>query len=338
MRVIACCALASLVCAAAPAGAGPNARLQEARRLIDDLELEQALKVLDAADRAEGNDRETYLEILLLQGITFGTLGKDAKTRDSFRKLLVLAPEATLPRDLPPRVRTPFFEAKEWAASNGPLTLEGSSEREDGVVKRVSVTLGKDVLRLAKTARFHLTTDAGAQVVEVAVAGGGAQAPVGRARVTWFAEVLSERKAVLVATAPKTEGPPVLAPASVADATASAAPAPGAWRRPAGFAVLGGGVIAAGVGVVFGLQSAAARAKVTNATRDAAGRVVSLTQQEAATLESSAQRQALAANVLFGVGGGLAAAGVVLVVMGPSSAPVVTMAPAPGGVVLSGSF
>ena len=102
--------------------------------------------------------------------------------------------------------------------------------------------------------------------------------------------------------------------------------------------LLGAGVVAAGVGVVLGLQANEARAKMTNATRDELGRVTSLTQTHAVALESSSRTQATVANVLFGVGGAFAAAGVVLMVLGPSSEPTVALSPVPGGAVLTGAF
>ncbi|MFZ5438536.1 MAG: hypothetical protein ACOZQL_00940 [Myxococcota bacterium] len=328
-----------LLLVATGALAAPPGKLAEARRMVDDLELEAAIKLLDSLEKTEGNTRAELLELYLLQGIAFGTLGKEAKTRDAFRRLLVLEPSAALPADLPPRVRTPFFEAKDWASTNGPLAALLSAELDGGEVRSVSVKVDKDVLRLAKVARFHLEE----QVVDVPLEKGRASAPLRAARVTWFVELLSERRAVVLSSERRTDGQ--LEPQA---ASGSGAPGPletrapaspgGTWRRPVGVGLLGAGAVAAGVGVVFGLQANAARAKVVDAQRDASGRVTSLTQREAAALEASAQSQALLANVLFGVGGALAAAGVVLIIVGPSEAPVVTLAPTPGGVVLSGTF
>lgn len=347
MRLVTCWALAGLLCVSAAASAAPNAKLAEARRLVDDLDFEAALKALDAAERADDNDRTAVTEILLLQGIAFGTLGKDAKTRDAFRKLLVLAPETKLPNDLPPRVRTPFFEAKDWASTNGPITATPGAEVADGVVKQINVTVGKDMLRLVKAARFHVSGSGPDLVVDVAVTAGRAETAVmGRARVTWFVELLNERKGVLLKTDARDDGKPaevavkptvVEAPAQPV-AVVTERPVEGGWRRPVGFVLIGGAAVAVAVGAVMGVQSAGARAKVTGATKDASGRVVNLSQKDAAALESSANTQATVANVLFGAGAGLAAAGVVLVVLGPSSAPTLAMQPAPGGVVFTGSF
>ena len=113
---------------------------------------------------------------------------------------------------------------------------------------------------------------------------------------------------------------------------------PGGWRRPTGFVLLGAGAVAAGIGVGLGASSAGARSRLTNATKDDQGRVTSITQAEAGPLEASANTQATIANVLFGVGGALGTAGVVLVILGPASEPTVALSPAPGGLLVSGSF
>lgn len=339
-------AVTALVCAATPAAAATPPRLEEARKLIDDLEMEAALKALDAADKTEGNDRATVVEIYTLQGIAFGTLSKEAKTRDSFRKLLMIAPEATLPNDLPPRVRTPFFEAKEWVGANGPLTVTGDATLGEGQVKSVTLVVSKDVLRLARTARFHLrATDGSKQTVDVPITGGKAEAVVGKAGVAWWAEVLSDRKGVILMVASASEprqagevAPVAQGPNPLEVQTQAGAPVPGGWRRPTGFVLLGAGAVAAGIGVALGVSSAGARSRLTNATKDDQGRVTSITQAEAGPLEASANTQAAVANVLFGVGGALGAAGVVLVILGPSSEPTVALSPAPGGLLVTGSF
>lgn len=327
---------------ASPAPAAAPPRLIEARKLIDDLEMETALKALDAADKTEGNDRATVLEILQLQGIAFGTLGKEAKTRDSFRKLLVLDPAASLPQDLPPRVRTPFFEAREWAAANGPITVTGGVNLEGGLVQAVKVLVDKDLLRLARTVRFHLELDGKKSTLDAPIVSGKAEAPVQKEGVTWWAEALSDRKGVLFNVGseekPRRDGEVHALVASAPLQLDTSGPVSGGWRRPTGFVLLGAGAVAAGIGVVLGVQSGAARARLTGATRDDQGRVTGITQAEAGPLEAGANSQATIANVLFGVGGALGAAGVVLVIMGPSEQPTVALSPAPTGVFLSGHF
>jgi hypothetical protein len=105
-----------------------NPKLEEARALVDDLAFEKAASVLDAAARMEGNSRQEVLNILALQGIVHGTLGKQARAYEAFRELLLLDPGYQLPADQPPRVRTPFYEAKAWVQDNGPFDAMASAE------------------------------------------------------------------------------------------------------------------------------------------------------------------------------------------------------------------
>lgn len=339
MRASALIALTALVWSSLAGAASP--RLVEARKRIDDLELEAALKVLDAVEKTEGNDRQTLRELYTLQGLAYGTLGKEAKTRDAFRKLLIIAPDSTIPSDLPPRVRTPFFEAKDWASTNGPLIATPGAELGDGLVRAVKLVMEKDVLRLARSARFHFKVDGVDQTLEAPFTAGKASVPILKPAVAWWAEVLSDRKGVLLEVGseqkPREEWTGT-APVAAVPSVDSPGPTAGGWRRPTGIALLSAGAVATGVGVVFGFQSVDARARVTNATRDGEGRVTTVTQREAVALEASARNQATVANVLFGVGGAFAAAGLVLIILGPSGEPAIALSPTPGGVVVSGSF
>lgn len=346
MRTPALTALVAVLCWSLPAMAGPPPKVLEARRLVDDLEMEAALKALIEAERAEGNDRAALLEIYLLQGIAFGSLGKDAKTRDSFRKLLMLDPQAKLPADQPPRVRTPFTEAKDWVLANGPLTVSAEAVVERGLIKHLAINVQKDVLRQARTARVHWKTTGDEQVADLPLAAGAAEAPVSAPSVTWWIEILSEKKGVIAevgtAAQPREDRAPGVKPEVVAAASdlgvRESRVVSGGWRRPTGLVLLGAGVVAAGVGVIFGAQSSGTRAALTGAATDSEGRVTGLTQRDAAGLEAQANSQATLANVLYGVGGALGAAGLVFTILGPVTEPVVSLSPAPGGAVVHGTF
>lgn len=331
----------------------PPAALLAARKHLDDLELPAALKALDAVERLEGNSRSTVLEALLLRGVVHGTMGKAPKARDAFRTLLLLDPGASLPADVPPRVRAPFQEAQTWALAQGPTVATGEEVLGEEEVLAVRITVAKDVQRLARAARFHLSLDGVWRTVEAPLIGGQAEVPVTRSRLSWWAEVLGERSATLLLAgsleAPRTvaveprpaAGAVAAAPSPAADPPeVSTAPAALAhtWRRPTGFALLGAGALGAGLGAWLGSESAAGFARVASATRDLDGRVTGLTQVEAASLEATARGQATAANVLFGVGGALGVAGLVLAILGPVPEAPVVLVPAPGGAAVVGAF
>jgi hypothetical protein len=367
MRTTTWLALA-LALLAAPALAA-NPKLDEARRLVDDLEMDKAAKALDAATQVPDLSREDTLTILSLKGIVAATLGQGAKARDAFRELLVLNPTYELPADQPPRVRTPFYEAKDWAKKRGALASTAGAEQQPGLVASVWVKVDKDELKLARGVRFHLRRGGADRAVDVPLKSGRAETPVGAAEVAWWYEVTGERGRVLlegasaqaprqeratgtaVAATPDLKQPPadvpppketpVLAPTLPAEKrpeVAESAPSTHGWMWPTGWGLVGAGALAAGIGIIFGAQANASRATVLNAETNADGVITGLTQTEAAALEQKAQSQATVANALFITGGALAATGVVFVVVESVGGTRVAVAPAPGGLVARGSF
>lgn len=350
MRHLPWLALTGLVWVALPARGEPTEKLGIARRLIDELDFEGALKALSAAERGAENELATVLEIHLLQGVAWATLGKEAKARDAFRKLLVLDSTATLPNDLPPRVLTPFLEAKEWASAYGPLLVTPAvvAGPGDGTGRAVRLVVTKDVLRMARFVRFHLSVGGLSLKVDRPIRDGEASSEVGPQAVTWRAQVLNEHKGALmeVTEAPSLPGvverqrepAPESKPKPEAKPTQPLVSTSSDWRTPAALTVGGAGVAAAVAGAVLGVGAGQARASLVNATKDGAGRVTSLTQRQAAELEERGRTQAIAATVLFAVSGALVATGVGLLVLRPSETSRVTFAPTLQGVSFVGSF
>lgn len=112
---------------------------------------------------------------------------------------------------------------------------------------------------------------------------------------------------------------------------------PMSGKRIASIALLGGGAVAAGVGVAFGVISNGTRAQVTSAETDSAGRVIGLTQKDALALDAQQRTQATVANVLMISGAALAAGGVTLLILSLGDTQV-ALVPAAGGVSVAGSF
>lgn len=104
--------------------------------------------------------------------------------------------------------------------------------------------------------------------------------------------------------------------------------------RPVGIGLLAAGAAAAGVGLYFGITAQQARSQLSSPVRDSTGRVTSPSQADAFALDAVARDHAVVANVLFGAGGGLAAAGILCLVLGRD----VVVAPLPGGTSVSGRF
>jgi hypothetical protein len=332
--------------------AAPNPKLAEARKFLEDLELEKAARALAAAESQPGNDRGQTLEILTLQGIVFGTMNKDAKVRDAFRKLLILDPDAKLTGDQPPRVRTPFYEAKEWVAQNEPLQLEAVAGPL-GKGTELVVTVRRDTLRLVKKVRFLVGAEAPQEAVfENGAARASVEAPV----TSWRVELLGAKDAVLlekgpfpttgtpVASAPKPEVPPVVPtpeppPPGAVQAPAAATAAPNGWMRPVSFGLGGAAAVAAGVGIALGVSSSSTRQSLSQLMPNERGLIEGLSQRQALAQEAMANQQAVIANVLFVSAAVLAGTGVVLFLLGaPVERSAVSVSVSPAGVFVTGAF
>lgn len=336
------------------------AQVDKAERALKDLEYGAALKALETARRQVGNDRATVVRVLELQAVTLAAMGQEAKALKAFQQLLVLVPDFKLTGNHPPRVTTALYEARGWLDANQPLAGKARAATQAAAgVTEVGVELTNDPLKLVKEVRFHLDVDGAASDVDVGLEGAGATAKVSGRRVAWWAELLGEQKAALLAigssAAPRVDA--VEAPKPVAASEpevkpdprptpADEAPVISEWSEPPrpmppgrvlGLVAGGAGVVCAGVGVAFGVMANATRAQVTGAQADAAGRITSLTQKEALALDAQQRTQATLANVFLVSGGVLAAGGVTLFLVTRDDVQV-TLSPVPGGGVLSGRF
>ncbi|MBS1148931.1 MAG: uncharacterized protein H6Q89_629, partial [Myxococcaceae bacterium] len=335
---------------AASATPSTNPKLDEARAQADDFEYAAALRTLDLALAVPGNDRETTLAILELQGIVWGNLNKGPKARTSFVTLLTLDPGRKLSGDHPPRVRTPFYEAKEIVERAGALALGRQPLKlEGGQVASVGVVISRDALKLVRQIRLHTQVADQQKVTTLTLdAAGKAQVPAVATEVRWWAEALGEKDAVLItlgtpeqplidsALVPPPEPPPSLPPVAIQAAQVPVAAQTPGWVRPLGIGLGGAAVVAAGVGAYFGFASSSARGLITNATRDSTGALTSLTQRQAEAADRRARDSAVIANTLLATAGGLLGVGVVLFVAGGSEAPVVVASGT--GVSVAGRF
>lgn len=321
--------------------ATPSAPLATAEDLVSNLRYADAEKALATARAAPGNTRENLLRILELQGVVAATLGNAPRARGFFQTLLTLDPERKLAGDLPPRVRTPFYEAKGMVSEAKPMLLGADAD---------GVRLSADPMSLAKKARFHVREGAGDWTKrDVPLANGVAAHGLGPGNHEWWAELLGDADAVLFsagsAAAPFVHGAAAAPTVATVEPSVVAPPPPpptvkasgGSRTGPLFWAcVAGAGATAIG-GTIAGVLSRSANSSVDNAAKDGNGVVTGLTQKQADALRSGAKTQAIAANVLFGAAGVLAATGVVVfLVSGPSGS--VAVSPAAGGVTVHGSF
>ncbi|MFY0575650.1 tetratricopeptide repeat protein [Cystobacter fuscus] len=329
-------------------GETSNSYLPRARLLLEELRYTEAARALEQARAQPGNDRDTLLEILEMQGVVAGMLQQPAKARAAFQTLLVLAPDYRLKGDYAPRVVTPFFEAKGWVSDKG-AALRLEALPTSGADNLLTVQVKPDVLNLGRSVRFHLReAGAGWREQEQPLTEGKASVEKKGTRVEWWAELLDERRAVLTSLGSDTSPLGAPAPGAIAATPAplpapvsplpgkqpQVARAPGLPLRTLAYVSLGLAVGAGAAGGYLGVQSNQARARVVGAPVDEAGLTVGLTQREAFALDARARSQAQWANILFGVAGAAAIAGGTLWVLG---APV-SVSATPAGVVVGGVF
>jgi hypothetical protein len=346
-----------LAATVAAAPSSPSPQVAEARRLVDALEYDKALKVIDAAFAQGGLEREAQVSLYELSAIAWATLGKSAKAKEAFQALLSLAPDFQLSKNLPPRTRTPFFEAKTWLAGASPVSADVEPVRDGAALNELVVTVKDNALVTARSLRVTLTgSGAPGEPRPFALDGKRAVIPLGGSAVAaWKVEVLGDRGVLHVALgearAPNVSAarpPPELLPLpppppAAALVTPAEAP-PRAWMRPTGVVVGAAGVAALLGGGLFGFLSSDARAKVVDAERDPMGVVTGITQREAAEYDAAARSNATIANVLFVTGGVLAASGLGLFLFGGRGASAdagatgVSLMVTPGGAAVSGHF
>jgi hypothetical protein len=323
-------------------GEAPNPDLARASLLLEELRYAEASKALEAARALPGNDRDTLLRILELQGVVAAMLQQPAKARLAFQTLAVLAPDHQLMGDYAPRVVTPFFEAKGWVEEQGAaLQFAASTSKTENFIEGLAVEVQKDVLKLTRAVRFHLRADGAPWREELLPLEEGKTLLLLKAeRVQWWAELLDERQAVLALagseTAPLNELSPRLEALTGAPIVPTKTSSEGVSppMRIASYALLG---VAAGTGAaggVFGLRARSARAEVEGATVDDRGLTTGLTQREALALDKQARSSARLANILFGVASATAIAGGTLWVLGKP----VTVSATPVGVTVGGEL
>lgn len=302
----------AIVLVAMPALAS-NPELDRAAELYATLKLPAAARALSDALAIEGNDRATLLRILELSAVVAALQGQGPKASELFKRLLIIDPGHQLDREYAPKVMTFYYEAAEAVAKTGTLKLVADAPAlRDGKVVGLSVALSSDPLGDVKLARIYVASGAEPEVFERAFVGGRAelQLEAAPAQVSWWAEVLDAREAVLATlgdrAAPLTAAAPSAPPLVFAPVAAGPKYRPLVW---AGFAV---GVAGVATGVIFAVLAKGAQSQIDNAARDPDGNIVGITQKQASDLAATVRLDATLAGVFLFTGVAAAVTGLVL--------------------------
>lgn len=293
--------------------------IQAARDAMDDLRYPDARTLLQKARQQPNLPREQLIEILWLQGLVAASLNQADGARAAFRALFAIDPEHRPDRDYPPKIMSPYYEARGWIATTRPLGFARlPAELDAGRVKRIGVKIQADPLALVTAVRIHVV---GGETTEHALQGLTATRDVDAPSVSWWAELVGERNAQLARVGD--EQTPLVDTAAASEPAAPLAPVPVVEERPASplrsgaFAAAGVGAVSFGLGLVFGIRSNTLRQALAGRTYDENGAVAGgWTQRESVGLELQQRREAGVANAMFVTAAVLVAAAVVLFVLG----------------------
>lgn len=89
---------------APPTAAEARALMNDAGRLVEDIEFEAALPLLERVLSAEDLDPSTELEAYLLRGQVYAAIGNSIEAEKAFRVVYRANPEVDLPQDTPPKI------------------------------------------------------------------------------------------------------------------------------------------------------------------------------------------------------------------------------------------
>ena len=333
-----------LALAAAPAfAASPD--LARAEKQFEAFNYKEAEKSLIKALAAPNNDRASIIRIYELRGIIDATVGKKTAV-EHFRRLVAIDPEHAISRDLGPKVLQPFYEAKARLDEFPAIKIEIATTL---VEKKqiLAVVVKNDSMGLGAKVKLSWKAKGGEWQSRLEPSKGpGFEQIVESDTVEYYAQLFSPNNGLLVEqaseAAPLKVEPPPPAPEPqkvvvVQQAPEQARPLSGA--RKASIAIMAVGVATLGGAIAAGAVSSSARQQIENPQRDESGKPIGMTPERIQQLQDTTVSGAVASNVMLGLGIGLAGVGLVLFIVDPGGgAAKVAVAPAPGGVVVAGSF
>lgn len=327
--------------------------IPQAKALMAKQKWADAAPLVTKALAEPGNDYESFLTLLELKGVIAAmtaTKKEDNKAeyKDAFGKMLSLDPDRRLKGKWPKKAQQAFAEVQRKPPA--PLEIETSTATQaNGKVQEIAIGLKGDPLHLAKTVVFNWrTVGAKWKTKPVPAVTGRVAAKVEGGKIEWYATVLGENDAELghlasseipmVDKAIGAVADPVpadddfgkkkkgndaqatnLTPQEKTETPATEVevekPSHTTWKSPAGYLAAGLGIVGIGVGSVFGVMSNGARSSFTGAKADSMGTITGITRAQALQYQSTAQSDALLANLMWGIGGGLLLVGIVLKVL-----------------------
>ncbi|MDX2013598.1 MAG: hypothetical protein SFW67_25620 [Myxococcaceae bacterium] len=338
-----------------------NPDLEKAQQLLAQRKYPDALKALEAAEKKGGLDRDSFLTLLETKGLALASTNKLDAAELAFRAVLGVDPRRELSGKYAGAVNKPIDAAKAWIKDNGPISIVALDPGVSaGRVKQVSLAVKNDPQAVVKAVKFYVKMDGGSwKPSDAALVNGAASLDTDADAVEWWAELQDATKnqvaflgsalkpirntapapvaAVVSPPAPekKPEPEPTKAepaPAPMAEATATTSSPSVSGTRIAGYALLGAGVIALGVGTYFGVTASGQAAAIRT------DNVPGANQADLFARDQARIQNATLANVFIISGAVVAAGGAVLWFLGAPDAPVAVVPMGPTGLAVTGRF
>jgi hypothetical protein len=135
--------------------------LQEATRLLDNMEYKQALKAAERVLKSANNGPHELMAAYRIKGLSLSALGQANRSLTAFRKLLAIDPKFRLSADISPKLAAPFYQAVAMLRGQKGLELEHHPPEPEGALAglNLQVTLKSDPLRMVKTIQLWFHTD-----------------------------------------------------------------------------------------------------------------------------------------------------------------------------------
>jgi hypothetical protein len=285
------------VALAGPVRADNEGLLAKARAEFDALSYSAARTTLSRALATGNNQRGELAEIYRMSGFVAGALGDAGAATEAFKRWLALTPDAALDQGTSPKIAGPFAAAKAFFEKREPLKVTAETNADP---PSVTLVVGSDPAGMVKSARVVVTVDdRPAQTLSAATAPPITfpLPPGSRHELRVIAldehgnqlveiDALMTTRQVKEAKRPEARPPP---------------PPPPPGRALYARAWLWGGIaVAAGAtGAYFGLEVRSGGDEIDALKRDSANHTFG----EARAIESRMRRDALIANIGFGVAG-----------------------------------
>jgi hypothetical protein len=277
--------------AAAPALAQENAKLAQARRELDALQYDKARDSLAAALAAGDSGPAQVQEIHRLAGEVAAALGDAKGATEHFKRLLALDPNAQPKAGASPKITQPFDAARAWFKGKAPLRVSLVVD-PGGAEPTIAIQVESDPLKMVRAARAVLrAADGRESTLEAGGVAPYALVVPGGGRFEGKAAVVDEHGNRLVEMDVVVE--PVATPVTKRGG-GGGRPLYARWWLWAG--VMGA---AGATGVIFGLRVLDAQDELDALNADSMNHQFS----EAQEIEDRGRRDALIANISFGVAG-----------------------------------